>query len=125
MINLVCNKIVFKNNSPFFKAEYNTPSDKKCVLLNDNTLRVNKGSALDDFIKEREEIIKEIQGIKDRTIKEKNLSEDTKEDNEIKDLEDKLEEVDNLISTYEKGCLINFTDQGVEHKKSDGVNLRA
>lgn len=119
LINKISNRIIFKNNSPFFKSEYFTPSDKTCVLLKDNTIRVNKGSALDSFMNEREEIIEKINEL---SLKVDELSEDNEDK---KDLEEKLEEVDNLISGYESGCLINYTDEKASCTNNEGINIRA
>lgn len=119
LINKISSRIIFKDNSPFFKSEYFTPSDKTCVLLKENTIRINKGSALDTFMNEREDIIKKINEL---SLKVDELSEDNEG---RKNLEEKLEEVDNLISGYESGCLINSTDEKINCTNNKGINLRA
>lgn len=129
MINLISSRIILKNNSPLFDQKKYYPSNKIGVLLNDNVIKVNKGSALDEFINEREEIKAKIKELNDKVsekqeIELQNNNDDEKEIDIKKELEEKLEKVDKLITGYEKGFLVNSTDEAIQ-TRSDGMNLLA
>ena len=129
MINLISSRIILKNNSPLFDQKKYHPSNKVGVLLNDNVIKVNKGSALDEFINEREEIKAKIKELNDKVsekqeIELQNNNDDEKEIDIKKELEEKLEKVDKLITGYEKGFLVNSTDEAIQ-TRSDGMNLLA
>lgn len=128
MINKVSGRIILRYTSPLFDLEKSHPSDRIGVLLNDNVIRVNKGSALEDFINEREELRKKIKDLSSKIDTEvQNKDEEINEndtDNTKAQLEGKLEEVDKLITGYEKGFLINSTDEDVKIN-DDGMSLLA
>lgn len=137
MINLISSRLILRNNSPLFDAKKYHPSNKIGVLLNDNVIKVNEGSALDEFINEREEIKEKIKKLNEQVIEKKeetnnlkqeniNVSstENNNDDKDIKKLEEKLKKVDKLITGYEKGFLVNSTDEDIQ-MKSDGMSLLA
>lgn len=144
MINLISSRLILRNNSPLFDEKKYHPSNKIGVLLNDNVIKVNEGSALDEFINEREEIKEKIKKLNEQVSEKVIESEEDKglqeekndiinmsnsensneDDKDIKKLEEKLKKVDKLITGYEKGFLVNSTDEDIQ-VKSDGMSLLA
>ena len=61
-------------------------------------------------------------------LKQENINvsstENNNDDKDIKKLEEKLKKVDKLITGYEKGFLVNSTDEDIQ-MKSDGMSLLA
>ena len=53
-----------------------------------------------------------------------NSENSNEDDKDIKKLEEKLKKVDKLITGYEKGFLVNSTDEDIQ-VKSDGMSLLA
>lgn len=135
MINKATSRLILRNNSPLLDQKNMHPSNKIGAIINDNVIKVKKGSALDDFINEREELKQRIKMINDKvsSIEENSSASnslDLESHVEIEDSQDKetlqkrLDKVDNLITSFEKGYLMNSIDKADYHKP-DGMNMLA